>query len=315
MTMALIDSVPTTNVTVPAHLRGASNGNLPSHWLRSLPGESTRTDFKMYLPVSYAMQAMHMAMRSAGINPRTTGRYRSYAQQEALFRSRYTTAYLPGRPYKYWKGVRWYQKPGTAMAATPGTSNHGLGIADDLAHEDDVAVTTVDTADGSASEYMSDKQLAWLRDNGRSFGFGLETRKERWHWHWIGGNALSQRVVDTLYRGGVKVQDISDYGFTVPKPSGSQPDPGAVVLPPDSTIPVPPATLRRGDTDKSTVMAGAPYGRVTWLQAILGAPRTGTYDDATVNLVTSFQRNRRITADGIYGPQTQEHLADHQART
>lgn len=212
--MALIDQIPTTDATVPTALRSQRNGQLPDDWLRSLPGE-TRTDFKMFVPVSYAMQAMHIAAAADGIDMMTTGRYRSYARQEALFRERYAPGDDDGCGSKIWQGQRWYlqrsDKGGCyAMAATPGTSNHGLGIADDVAEQLD--------ADTSA-ESLSLRMLGWLADNARSFGFSLDTRKEPWHWHWYmpaNPDTLTQRVVDTLGRAGVKIPDLSRWGFTVP---------------------------------------------------------------------------------------------------
>src|SRR5688572_8512713 len=159
--MALIDSVATTRVTVPSFLTGKRNGQLDPSWLRA-PDGSSYTHKKMFVPVSYAMQALHLASKVAD---RSTGRYRSYQQQVDLFLSRYVT-WNTGNSYKYWNGRRYYKRDGVAMAATPGTSNHGLGLADDLAEERD---------GDSGLESMSDNQLLWMRDYAPKFGFGLET--------------------------------------------------------------------------------------------------------------------------------------------
>lgn len=237
---AVIDTVPTTKVTVPTFLQGVKNGALDESWLRSLPGESTRLDFRCFVPVSYAIQAMREAARNAGFNLRTTGRYRSYERQETLFRSRYAPGDNDGCGSKTWQGVTWYLQTDSngrcfAMAATPGTSNHGLGLADDIAEERNVPPGTTDIADNSASESMSDALLIWLRDNAQSFGLGLETRKERWHWHWIGGNALTRRTVDVLKAIGITIPDLSKFGFTVP---GATPPPPPPPPPPDGTYTV-----------------------------------------------------------------------------
>src|SRR6186997_3708236 len=140
--MALIDTIPTTDATMPSALKGMQNGKLPADWLRSFIAGSIREDYKAFVPVSYALQAMHLAAAADGIQLRTTGVYRSYARQEALFRERYTPGDDDGCGSKTWNGVRWYlqrsDKGGCyAMAATPGTSNHGWGIADDFSEWDD----------------------------------------------------------------------------------------------------------------------------------------------------------------------------------
>lgn len=214
--MSVIDTVPTTKVTVPAFLAGYANGQLPIDILRcpDLDRTSVAAYWRMFVPVSWAMTAMQIAAKAdvgADNILDTTGRYRSLEQQTSLFLSRYTTTPIDGQPTKTWNGLTWYQKVGVAMAATPGTSNHGLGLADDLAEDPD-------QFDGTAVVWLDDDSLIWLRDNAADFGFGLETRKERWHWHWIGGDAIPQRAADTLRTAGITIPDLSGYGFTVPPP-------------------------------------------------------------------------------------------------
>jgi hypothetical protein len=188
--VTLIETVPTTKVVLPSSVQGHENGKLPVELMRNFDGRGY-----LLTIVSYGMQALHLAAWAeqidgfGGIDTETVGRYRTYARQEAMFRERYTLTVLAGRPSKIWNGQRWYQLPGTAMAAVPGTSNHGWGAADDVAEQNDADPEV----DG-----MSDRQLIWMRDNAPSFGFGLESRLERWHWHWISGDVLPQRAVDVL---------------------------------------------------------------------------------------------------------------------
>jgi hypothetical protein len=218
--VALIDTVPTSKVTVPTFLAGYKNGELPIEILRcpDLDRTSTSAVWRMFAPVSWAMTAMQIAAKADGHILDTTGRYRSAERQEALFRERYKPGENnnDGCGSKLWNGVRWYlqrsDKGGCmAMAATPGTSNHGLGLADDLAEDPD-------QFDGTGVVFLGDPALIWLRRNGPSFGFGLETHRERWHWHWTGGDALTQRAADTLRAAGLTIPDLSEYGFTVPPP-------------------------------------------------------------------------------------------------
>lgn len=211
--MALVDTIPETDVTVPTALRGAANGNLPADWLRSFDG-TTRVDYKMFIPVSYAMAAMHIAGIADGVWLKTTGRYRTYARQEALFRERYAPSPVTTRGSKTWNGVRWYNQRG-AMAAVPGTSNHGLGIADDISEDD--------TGD-DIGESINTEDLQWLKDNATSFGWALDIRSEPWHWHWHNSNALTQRTVDVLHAVGIEIEDLARFGFSVPEPTPGDDD-------------------------------------------------------------------------------------------
>lgn len=192
--MALIDTVPTTTAVLPTAVKQAQNGRLPASLLRNFDGRGALAK----LP-SYGMQALHIAAwgeQIDGFGPRidtrTVGRYRSFARQEQLLYERADPGAekIPGRPwYRFYNGLWWSGKPGKAMVATPGTSNHGWGCADDVAEER--------TGDNVA-DAISDRQLTWMRDNAPDFGWGLETRKEPWHWHWIRGDVLPARAVDVL---------------------------------------------------------------------------------------------------------------------
>jgi hypothetical protein len=228
--MSLIDTIPTTDATKPAALSQVQNGQLPASWLRSFDG-TTRDDYKAFVPVSYAIQAMHLAAADDGITLRTTGRYRSLARQQALFAERYRQGDDDGCGSKVYNGVTYYLQrsdKGTcfAMAATPGTSNHGWGIADDFSEWDE--------GDPSYGSYLDTVDLQWLADNARSFFFALDVRSEPWHWHWYSPanpNTLSQRTVNVLNAAGIKVPSLAAWGFTVP--GGSPPPP-----PPFPNVPI-----------------------------------------------------------------------------
>lgn len=246
--MTVLATIPTSHVTVPTILRGALNGQLDASVLRS-PDYHTGTAYRLFAPVSYAMEAMHAAALREGVKLDTTGRYRNYARQLALFLDRYSETPIDGRPTKWWNGKTWWQKPGVAMAATPGTSNHGLGLADDLAKDDN---------DDNVVESIGTAVLEWLRDNAARFGFGLETRVEAWHWHWIGGDALSQDVVDELDHAGVAIPDLSGFGFTVPEPTPPPPPPPPPPTPPPSEEDDMKPRLARLDTNGYHLRRGVP---------------------------------------------------------
>lgn len=98
--------------------------------------------------------------------------YRTVAEQEQLFRANYTTTNT-GLGYKIWNGVRWYRRPGSVDAAVPGTSNHGLGLAVDVAGLGSFTSTRFRQFSAVATRFnLSNAQ-------GRSVN-------EYWHWVYVG---------------------------------------------------------------------------------------------------------------------------------
>jgi len=117
------------------------NGRIPIGALQQvMPGHYLRPD------VAQAFMAMVQAARADGVKISLTGSYRDYATQAATARS---------------KGL--YSQGG--LAAVPGTSLHGLGIA-------------VDVGEG--------EQREWLAAHGAKYGFETIAR-EPWHWQWASG--------------------------------------------------------------------------------------------------------------------------------
>lgn len=94
--------------------------------------------------------------------------YRSYDSQKAGFLQRYQTEAIPGASTKTFEGKTWYLKKGMAMLATPGKSQHNLGLAVDV---------------HSASE---PKRIKWLIENVKEFGFSWEVvPSEPWHLRYV----------------------------------------------------------------------------------------------------------------------------------
>lgn len=226
--MAVIDTIPTSDVTLPKFIadRRHLNGKLDASWLRCPDGRGTSLTWRLFTPVSYAMTALQLeALRDGVAIPAgnsnaidTTGRYRTYERQVALFYERYTLDVSKAKtPYvtRFYEGKTWYLKKGMAMAATPGTSNHGFGLADDIAEDPD-------SDDSTPVVSIDNATLLWMRDNAPKHGFGLDTRSEPWHWHWFmptNPNTLTQRTVDVLAGAGVTIPSLAAFGFTVPDPT------------------------------------------------------------------------------------------------
>lgn len=175
-------TLPVASVSMPGDLRTAHNGQLPGTILVPVDGGG-----QLHHLAARGFAAMKARAGGAGLDLTFTygGCYRSYNQQEDLFRARYTTSILPGRPTKIWQGVRWYLRPAMAMAAVPGSSNHGWGLA-------------IDLAIGAAPQFARPIRPAmpWLLANVRDFGFSWETQEEEWHVRYVRGDQVPQDVLD-----------------------------------------------------------------------------------------------------------------------
>ncbi|HNI34892.1 MAG TPA: M15 family metallopeptidase [Microthrixaceae bacterium] len=127
-----------------ANLEGLyENGRLPDEALTSIGIGSHR----LSPPAASAFLKLRSAAEAEGVDIGVTDSYRSYDAQVDVARR---------------KGL--YSQGG--LAAKPGTSAHGLGLALDL------------DLDSSA--------LAWMRANAGRFGFVEDTPRESWHWKFNG---------------------------------------------------------------------------------------------------------------------------------
>ncbi len=127
---------------VPTDLAPLGNGRIPTDRLQpiSQPGH------RLYAPAAAAWDGLVAAAAAQGVEVRITDSYRPYEEQVDLAAR---------------KGL--YKNGG--LAATPGTSNHGWGLAVDA----DVTDQTV---------------LTWMRENGPRFGFVEAVPREPWHWEY-----------------------------------------------------------------------------------------------------------------------------------
>jgi D-alanyl-D-alanine carboxypeptidase len=115
------------------------NGRIPETALQRV-GD---TGHRLAAPAATSLEALMRAAREQGVTIGITDSYRSYAEQVDLARR---------------KGL--YSQGG--LAAKPGTSDHGLGLAVDLD--------------------LDDRAQAWMRANAARFGFRETTPREPWHW-------------------------------------------------------------------------------------------------------------------------------------
>ena len=124
---------------VPADLAAYGNGRIPASALEPVG----TTGASMWAPAAESLDRLIAAAKADGVTIGVTEGYRSYDEQVSL-----ATA----------KGL--YSQGG--LAAQPGTSEHGWGMAADLR--------------------LDPAGLAWMRENAGRFGFVESTPRESWHW-------------------------------------------------------------------------------------------------------------------------------------
>jgi len=128
---------------IPTDLAAYGNGKIPATALKGIGG----TGHKLWAPAASQLESLMAAASRDGVTIGITDSYRSYDEQVDLARR---------------KGL--YSQGG--LAARPGTSDHGWGLAVDLK--------------------LDSKALSWMRANGAKFGFAEDTPRESWHWAYKG---------------------------------------------------------------------------------------------------------------------------------
>ena len=166
-------------IKLPISLKNVEPGKLHPSLLREIPQGG-----KLHYLAADAWNAMVDAAKADGIELKPTSSgdtYRSYDSQKAGFLQRYQLEPVANQSTKTFEGKTWYLKRGMAMMATPGKSNHNLGLAVDI---------------HSASEK---KRLNWLIANVRKFGWSWEVvPSEPWHIRYTEGDQVPQAVKEWL---------------------------------------------------------------------------------------------------------------------
>lgn len=180
---------------LPASSYSTDNGRLPASELCSLwnPSVRLRADAALALAQLNEQFKAHF-----GRDMCLSAGYRTYEEQVVTKR---TKGYL---------------------AATPGTSMHGYGLAFDLCSSDD-----------------SGAPFKWMSDNAGAFGFEnpywARTRKyEPWHWEYVPGTSQYYGNYDSWYADGG-----NDGGTDVTVEEPTSADPAPVVTPTPVVTPAP----------------------------------------------------------------------------
>ena len=180
---------PVLPIIMPSDLAGQKNGELNPALLRDIKAPNG----KLHRLAATAWNAMQLAAYFDGIELKHVGAYRPITEQIKLFNTRYQDTPTGRTPQvtRTYQGKTWYLKKGVAPAGSPGTSNHGIGLAIDVAS-------------------ASGKRLAWLlgdgfmTSNALKFGFSWEVadsknpNSEAWHIRYVAGDTLPQAVTDAL---------------------------------------------------------------------------------------------------------------------
>lgn len=182
---------PIVPVNRPADLAGAENGQLSSSLLTPVTPVKSR-GWSMHHLAARAWEAMRAQAWREGVLLSVSGNpYRDLAGQRALFMRRYQSTSptrLDSRG-RVWNGVRYYRTSG-APAAVPGTSNHGWGLAVDVALD----------ADGDESfewppKSLDRRALTWMLNNAHRYGFSWELQSEPWHLRYVVGDNIPEAVL------------------------------------------------------------------------------------------------------------------------
>jgi zinc D-Ala-D-Ala carboxypeptidase len=124
---------------IPTELAAYGNGKIP----RTALSPVGNTEHRLWAPAASSLTSLIADAKKDGVNIGITDSYRPYDEQVDLARR---------------KGL--YSQGG--LAAKPGTSEHGWGMAADLD--------------------LDSKGLAWMRQNAAKYGFVNNVSRESWHW-------------------------------------------------------------------------------------------------------------------------------------
>lgn len=256
-------------VKLPVALKGVEPGKLHPSLLRDIPGGG-----KLFLLAADAWMAMVEAAKADGVELKPTSAgdtYRSYESQKAGFLTRYTLEDTGTGSTKTFEGKTWYLKKGMAMLATPGKSQHNLGLAVDIAN---------------ASEK---KRINWLIANVEKFGWSWEVvPSEPWHIRYVCGDAVPQAVKDYIARN--------------PKPSGPFGSVAEQKAAAQAKTEMPAPAVEKAQ-EKPLLREGQKGAFIKEAQRLLSkhgfeCSPDGDFGNKTEELVKKFQQSRKLNVTG-----------------
>lgn len=257
------------------------NGEIPASYLEIVP--MAGPDAQVQKEYARCLKALiHDCKAATGLDLSHVGDYRDIQEQINLLIARYNIVACPAGQ-RYWNGKCWAKKPNVAVVATPGTSDHGWGLALDgcwwLTGPDGKgkAVGIAGLSDG----------WAWIRTNLTRYGLCWawdEMDEEPWHWHLYAMNTAAVLAYEA--------------GQLPPPPPPPTPAPGF-----KHDIPQP--TLREGSSGPEVVKLQLVLKFWKWYPPeFQNDTADGQFGGRTKTGVVNMQKAFGIGADGVYGVQT-----------
>lgn len=272
---------PVKEMKLPKDLNGISNGKLSDEMLVDI-----KPNGQMHKLAASAWAAMRSAAKKDGYILGHVGAYRPYDQQLSLFKDRYVKGDSgdPRKITRTFNGETYMLKAGMAPAGSPGTSNHGWGLAIDAALIiDDRTVQITADPDGKGPLKSG---LDWLLANANKYGFSWEVKEgaqaEAWHIRYYPGDAIPEAVT---------AHHAAKAGAPAPAPA-SEPAPApAPVSAKKKSNPTP--DLKRGDKGDMVKKF-----QTEMVKDGFEVKVDGDYGIATENVVKEFQKKHGIPATG-----------------
>lgn len=280
--------LPVASVVRPSSLLSQPNGNLDPSLLVSVHKYG-----QLHFKAADCWLALTAAAAGIGLPLTFTygGMYRNYADQVTLFRQRYAPTIQHKLVKGLWIETRrewfagqwWWLKPTVAGAAKPGTSNHGLAIAIDMAFDTD---PTDGLGPDDAANIGNHPKWGEFVKLVPVYGFSWESQDEPWHVRMVSGDTLPAAVL--AWKAGA---------------IGQLP-----AFDPDHQV----WGLYPLNPNKRVVKVGSYGDDVKYLQGVLklkaGQTRIGTLDGKfgprTEAAVKAFQQYLGLVVDGWVGKQT-----------
>lgn len=191
--------LPVSRLVMPKDLKGCQNGKLPASLLRRIAPSG---QLHHYAAASWAV--LRELAAKEGLDLVHVGDYRPFEQQLALFRSRmkpFPDAKRNVQVVRTFNGEKWFLHVG-APVATPGTSNHGWGLAIDAALKTKGkkgGVVSISTQPRIAKR----SGLQFLLAEAESLGWSWELQSEPWHIRYVAGDKTPARLTELLADRGV----------------------------------------------------------------------------------------------------------------
>ena len=264
-------------VKLPISLKNVEPGKLHPSLLRKIPQGG-----QLHYLAADAWNAMVDAAKADGIELKPTSSgdtYRSYDAQKAGFLQRYQLEPITNQSTKTFEGKTWYLKKGMAMLATPGKSQHNLGLAVDI---------------HSAGEK---KRLDWLIKNVLKFGFSWEVvPSEPWHIRYTEGDQVPQAVKEWLV---LNPKEPSIFGTTTEQKAAAENKQEVVK---GGNPDVDPASL----PVISNPNKGNAVKRLQNLLTKKGFPAgaDGDFGNVTESMVKKFQEKNKLSVTGVVDKDT-----------